>query len=150
MKAELFKSGNLKFKVILTCRGQRSYHIGCENQCQLVVRPQTEFESIKVIVPQYPTSLNRIQDPVDGSLLFFTGENLVVDVALVDKFGSTVPKEVSNNEFSSRFFYGEKSLSLDGYSRAGMLTYFLSGNNLVLFKEMPPRANDFYKIMISY
>jgi hypothetical protein len=68
-----------------------------------MVNPEEIFQSIKVVVPVYPSSYDRQRDSVDGSLTYFTGENLVFDVILLDRYGSQLETEVDLSEFSAKF-----------------------------------------------
>ena len=68
-----------------------------------MVNPEEIFQSIKVVVPIHPSSYDRQRDSVDGSLTYFTGENLVFDVILLDRYGSQLETEVDLSEFSAKF-----------------------------------------------
>ena len=63
------------------------------------------------MVPVYPSEFDRERDPVDGSLTYYTGENLVFDVILMDRFGNRLKTEVDLNVFSARFQYGSATKS---------------------------------------
>jgi hypothetical protein len=55
-------------------------------------------------------------DPVDASLTYFIGENLVFDLILNDIYGNRVNEEVSPDKFSAKFEYGpsaDKKENLD-------------------------------------
>ena len=57
-------------------------------------------------MPLFPSNEERLLDPVDDSLTYFIGENLVFDLVLNDIYGNKVKEEVSPDKFSAKFKYG--------------------------------------------
>jgi hypothetical protein len=60
-------------------------------------------------VPLFPSNEERLLDPVDKSLTYFIGENLVFDLILNDIYENKLNKEVSPDGFTAKFKYGPPS-----------------------------------------
>lgn len=164
LSVTIYQAGVAQFSVILKCPDLHYYfRIGCgapgaaeNNQCQLLIRPKDLFESVKIRVPLYPSDADRVQDPIDGSLMFFLNENLVIDLVLSDIYGNKIDDEVSLAQFYAAFEFGpsfgkKAFLTFEKSFHLGVISFTLSDDNNRIFKALPPRAgNAYYQISMTY
>jgi len=71
-------------------------------------------------VPLFPSNEERLLDPVDNSLTYFIGENLVFDLILNDIYENKLNKEVSPVGFTAKFKYGPPATATSPSKKADL------------------------------
>jgi hypothetical protein len=64
------------------------------------------YQNVKIKVPLYPYDKERLMDPLDNSLTYYTRDNLVFDATLNDIYGNKINVDVSNLKFDAKFVFG--------------------------------------------
>jgi hypothetical protein len=109
-----------------------------------------------VQVPIKPSDQPRYQDPIDDSLIFYKGENLVIDLVLSDIYGNKISQDVSLENFQALFIYGPDSpdntaIIMNKQAFQSIVSFSLADLDNRIWKGLPPRAGTgYYQIQLTY
>lgn len=104
LRTQISKAGVADFKISISCTRSK-FDIPCF-RCQKIIKALPNYLYYLLSIPAFPSTLDV---PLDREVMFYAGNNFVIDITFYDRFDNIMENEIptaSLTDFKGSFVYG--------------------------------------------